>query len=63
MTPKERLRDFLQKNIFCGCKILSLGDACACPLCDFDRLVEEIDRLTAEIKRLESIIRCQRDWE
>ena len=28
-----------------------------------EKAKEEIDRLTAEIKRLESIIRCQRDWE
>ena len=56
MTSKERLRNFIQKNLNGGCKMLSLGDDCVCPLCDFDRLVEEIDRLTAEGEKAKEVI-------
>ena len=51
MTSKERLRNFIQKNLNGGCKMLSLGDDCVCPLCDFDRLVEEIDHLSKEAEK------------
>ena len=33
-----RLRKFCEDHIHGGCKILSLGDACTCLLCDLDRL-------------------------
>ena len=56
MTSKERLRNFIQKNLNGGCKMLSLGDDCVCPLCDFDRLVEEIDRLLKELEEASSVI-------
>lgn len=42
MTAQERLKKFIQDNQQGGCKILSQGDACECPLCDLDRIVSEL---------------------
>lgn len=35
----ERLRAFVRKHLAGGCRIMSLGPACVCPLCDADRLI------------------------
>ncbi len=42
MTAQERIKKFIQNNQHGGCKILSRGDACECPLCDFDRITSEL---------------------
>lgn len=34
-----RLQAFIRANQVGGCKILSLGDKCICPLCDVERLM------------------------
>lgn len=39
--PAERLRDFVRERAPGQCKMLSLGDACICPLCDIARLVDQ----------------------
>jgi hypothetical protein len=36
--PTERLKAFVRQAMPGGCKVLSLGDGCTCPLCDIDRL-------------------------
>ena len=42
MTAQERLKKFIQDNQHGGCKILSQGDDCECPLCDFDRIISAL---------------------
>jgi hypothetical protein len=42
MTAQERLEKFIRANLHGGCKMLSMGDGCECPLCDFDRIVHEL---------------------
>ena len=37
-TPVGRLRQFIGDRIQGGCKILSEGENCKCPLCDLDRI-------------------------
>jgi len=34
----ERLRTFIKEHSSGGCKIISEGSTCQCPLCDVDRL-------------------------
>ena len=41
MSPEERLREFIREHKKGGCKVLSLGDACMCPLCDLDRIIPD----------------------
>jgi len=43
VTPKEtealtRLRHYIRATSYPGCRLLSLGEGCTCPLCDVDRL-------------------------
>ena len=45
-----RLRNFAQHHITGGCKILSLGDGCMCPLCDIARINAIIAELKTEIE-------------
>lgn len=33
-----RLRAWIRGHMAGGCRMLSIGDACECPLCDLDRL-------------------------
>lgn len=35
----ERVKAFIREHQSGGCKMLSQGDACQCPLCDVDTLV------------------------
>jgi Protein of unknwon function (DUF3310) len=40
-TPDDiflRIREWVSDHLQGGCKVLSLGDKCPCPLCDIDRL-------------------------
>jgi len=41
MKPEERLRKFIREHNKGGCRIISLADACVCPLCDLDRIIPE----------------------
>lgn len=42
IEPVVRLRNFIQEHINGGCKIISEGSGCICPLCDLDRLIETL---------------------
>lgn len=42
MTSQERLRNFIKEHSPGNCKVLSKGDVCECPLCDLDRIVNEL---------------------
>lgn len=37
--PEKRLRNFISAHAKDGCKILSVGKDCKCPLCDLDRIL------------------------
>lgn len=39
---EQRLRAFVREHLHGKCKVFSLGDDCKCPLCDLDRLCEEL---------------------
>lgn len=63
MISQKRLRKFIEENQHGQCKILSLGDECECPLCDFDRITgslkwygEEAEALSKNIKSPDSIL-------
>ena len=47
--PANRLRSIIRQVLPGGCKMLSQGDGCGCPLCDIDRLV----RLAYRFKNLQ----------
>jgi hypothetical protein len=36
------LREFLQEHLIGGCRILSQGEGCRCPLCQLDKLEREL---------------------
>ena len=38
LIPAWRLRAFVSEHLHGGCRILSQGSECKCPLCDLDRL-------------------------
>ena len=38
LLPGWRLREFVRQNLNGGCKIISLGADCCCPLCDLERM-------------------------
>ena len=48
MTRLNRLRGFIRGHVHGGCKILSVGDKCECPLCDLDFIISE-ESLRSEI--------------
>ncbi len=39
-NPESRLKEFIRAHQAGGCRILSEGRACTCPLCDADKLTE-----------------------
>lgn len=46
----DRLREFIRSCLSGGCRMLSKGAACWCPLCDVDRLVAELDAARADLR-------------
>lgn len=50
----ERLKIFIRDQFAGQCKILSLGDACTCPLCDVDRQARAIRELRAHNAQFEA---------
>lgn len=40
--PATRLRDFIREQKPGGCRLLSQGESCQCPLCDMDRLESQL---------------------
>jgi hypothetical protein len=51
---ERRLKAFIREHIRGGCRIISQGDACQCPLCDLDRLLArglEAERLNYRWER------------
>ncbi len=38
----SRLKEFIQSHILGECKIISQGRNCKCPLCDLDRICDEL---------------------
>lgn len=42
MNPQERLIEFVRTHQIGGCKILSQGDSCICPLCDISKISDEL---------------------
>ena len=45
----EQLKAFVRQHQAGGCRMLSEGNACACPLCAVDSLLTEITRLQQPI--------------
>lgn len=42
-SPRSRLQEFIREHKpMGGCKVLSLGDKCGCPLCDLDKICKEL---------------------
>ncbi len=56
ITPADdalaRLRDLAEAAVHGTCKVLSIGHACQCPLCDLDLVREDRARLLARIDQL-----------
>lgn len=49
--PIDRLIEFVRKHQHGGCKVVSLGDGCKCPLCDLSRVNQALpERLEATAK-------------
>jgi hypothetical protein len=44
LTPANRLGAFVRDHSSGGCRVLTLGDQCECPLCDIDRLRHDARR-------------------
>ena len=42
MVAQTRLREFIKAHSLGGCKMFSRGEECECPLCDLDRIVNEL---------------------
>ena len=42
LIPAWRLRAFVSEHLHGGCKVLSQGSACECPLCDLDRMYDAL---------------------
>ena len=40
-SPRARLEAFIRQYQHGGCKMLLIGDACECPLCDLDRVAAQ----------------------
>ena len=41
-SPEKRLRKLIQEHSKGGCKMLSLGEECNCPLCDLDKITRAL---------------------
>ena len=48
-----RLRAFAREHLHGGCRILSLGSECVCPLCDIDLIEDALSRSLARVRELE----------
>lgn len=50
---RERLLKFIQDKMTPGsCRILSQGDSCKCPLCDYDNIIAALDWYGCEAKSI-----------
>lgn len=60
----DRLRAFIRKHLHGQCKILSLGPACLCALCDADRIISRAAPVSSSPPRTEklSLMEVLRDW-
>lgn len=53
-SPEDVLREFVRDVRPGGCHLTSVGDACACPLCQIDTLVSQRDRYREKAQRAKS---------
>jgi hypothetical protein len=60
-APAQRLRVFVREHLQGGCKILSQGSECTCPLCDIERMSEALRWYGDEAYALSSNMNMQKD--
>lgn len=61
LVPVWRLRSFVSQYLQGGCKILSQGSECKCPLCDLDRLYDALRWYGDEAVALAANMTAKRD--
>lgn len=52
-SPAWRLRGFITSHMQGGCRMLSIGSACTCPLCDLGRLYDALRWYESEAKSIQ----------
>lgn len=61
LLPAWRLRAFVRKHLHGGCRILSQGNDCKCPLCDLDRLHDALRWYEDEARALATNLTAKKD--
>lgn len=52
MNAQERLFLFINEHQKGGCKMLSLGDKCTCPLCSYEDIIRSLKWYGAEAEAI-----------
>jgi hypothetical protein len=61
LIPAWRLRAFVSEHLHGGCKVLSQGSVCECPLCDLDRLYDALRWYGDEAEALAANLAAKKD--
>lgn len=60
LGPAWRLRAWIGERMQGGCRVLSQGSACQCPLCDLDRMRDALQWYASEADAIARNVMAQR---